>query len=253
MNKLKMLVLALFAAIVTCGCGDNALAYVESDAEWVVYGNTEQLLEHDLWDVIEDFDEFKMLEKEFEKNVGLELKDLDGNIAVWGTFSVKKREPEVSCVAVVLNKKNAEAVFNVIKKACKDDEYSSEYYRKKMDEITIDGCKAIVMKREYLEGEKWEKTVVGSVVLVDKKTILFYPEKEPSSVLKPKNNSKLAKQIDRDSVFAGAVSGDLLRAGMKVSGVQKAPKVGDAVFQLKLKRNELKIEGTVDISDIDDD
>ena len=46
----------------------------------------------------------------------------------------------------------------------------------------------------------------------------------------------------------------MVRAGLKFgAGIEDVPKIGDIVLQLKASKKKLIIEGSVDISEIDED
>ena len=120
-NKMKkivtMLSMAVFAALILCGCGDNsALSYVEKDAEWIVYGNTKELFKSKIWEAAEEHDLLDELAEQLKKEVGLEdLEDLDGNIAFWGSFGPKQHPvPEVDAAVLVLKKNIAKELFDAV-------------------------------------------------------------------------------------------------------------------------------------------
>lgn len=51
----------------------------------------------------------------------------------------------------------------------------------------------------------------------------------------------------------GAISGDIVRMGLKHgAGINDVPHFGDIVIQIKADRKTLSVEGSVDISRIDD-
>ena len=107
---MKMLSLAVFAALVLCGCGDNALAYVEKDAEWIVYGNTKELFKSKIWEAAEEHDLLDELAEQLELE---DLEDLEGNIAFWGSFDPKQHPvPEVDAAVLVLKKNIAKELFD---------------------------------------------------------------------------------------------------------------------------------------------
>lgn len=250
-----MLSMAVFAALIFCGCGDNALAYVEKDAEWIVYGNTKELFKSKIWDAIEANDQFEAIEEGFETECDLDPEDLDGNIAMWGTIG-SNVTPELDAAILILNRENAEEVFNKINKKVEDSCVTSSYKKRTLNTVTIDGSKAFVIKEQQRNQEtgEWKKAeIIGTYALVNNKVIHFYFKKEPRSLLKPVNNSNLAKQIDKDAVAAGAISGDIVRMGLKHgAGINDVPHFGDIVIQIKADRKTLSVEGSVDISRIDD-
>ena len=258
---MKMLSLAVFAALVLCGCGDNALAYVEKDAEWIVYGNTKELFKSKIWDAIEEHDLLDELAEQLKKEVGLEdLEDLDGNIAFWGSFGPKQHPvPEVDAAVLVLKKNIAKELFDAeedkLTEKIKEENKNAEYYRSILETETIDGCKALVYKIQHknMDTGTWgNEKILYTIVLADKNILQVYPEKEPSALAKPANKNNLAGMIDKNAIAAAAVCGDIVRTGLKQRLGGDAPHIGDIVLQIRADRKTLSVEGSVDISRIDD-
>lgn len=256
MKSLKMMVLALFAAVLLCGCGDNALTYVEENAEWVVYGNTEQIFKNKLWEIACDNDQFKDLRENFRDFCNLDFEDVDGNIAIWGSFgSSKKPEPKVDGAVVILNKRNAQKIFEEFQDFAEKESRSGSYIRQTVDETEIDGCDAFVITKQVknMDTGAWnEAEVTVTVVLVSNNVIQIFPQQKPDSLWKAKGNSDLAKQISEDAIIASAVSGDLLRKTLKRE-LDDVPEIGDVVIQVKGNNKKLVIEGSIDISTIEKD
>lgn len=254
MKSLKKSVLALFAAITLCGLNsvkaeenkkneDNALSYVEKRAEWVGYCNTKQVFASKLWLLTEDYEELLELQEEIEKGLYIRLKEFEGNIAVWGTFPPEKREPQIDGAVAILDKDNAENIIDAIKR-------SIGKRNLQVEDAVINGCKAIVLKRERHIGGKVEFDVELTFVLVNRKIIHVYVGRIPNTILKAENGNKLANQLGRDTILAGAISGDLLRLGMRIAKLKRVPRVGDVLCQIRVNDNKLTVEGSVDISRI---
>lgn len=258
MKKMKFMLLAVFAAIVLCGCGDNSLEYVEKDAEWVIYGNSKQLFKSKLWDAVEENDQFEEIKDEFKEQTSLELDDIEGNVSFWGTFDSSKNPiPKLRGAVVVLDSRVAEKVFDQIKKHCEDKAVSSSYKKEFVEKTTVGNCSGIVLKkqRKNQQTNEWEKaTVVMTCVMTNNRTLQFFQEKEPNALWEDDDESQLADQIDQKVIAAFAVKGDMVRAGLKFgAGIEDVPKIGDIVLQLKASKKKLIIEGSVDISEIDED
>ena len=155
MKKMKFMLLAVFAAIVLCGCGDNSLEYVEKDAEWVIYGNSKQLFKSKLWDAVEENDQFEEIKDEFKEQTSLELDDIEGNVSFWGTFDSSKNPiPKLRGAVVVLDSRVAEKVFDQIKKHCEDKAVSSSYKKEFVEKTTVGNCSGIVLKKQRKTGRR---------------------------------------------------------------------------------------------------
>lgn len=243
-------------ALLCCACSKNdPLAYVEEDAAWVVYGNSSPILEHRFWDSIkdemEDMKDFKRFKKELKDNLGVDLDDCGGKFAVWADLS-DSEEGKIKCV-IVFDEIMADDVIDAMVKKHKKD--SDEYCKCTVDEEEIDDHDAYILKRKYMsrygdDDDDDNEQIELTVIKLDKKIIQIVSNDKPNKAAKPSRDSKLAKQIDKDCVIGAAISGDALRKLAEADQVD-LPEIGDVVAMVFLKKNEIKLEATCDISDID--
>lgn len=253
MKITKWLLLAALA-LLCCACSKNdPLAYVEEDAAWVIYGNSSPILEHRFWDSIkdemEDMDDFKSFKKEL-KDIGVDLDNCGGKFAVWANLSDSKEE-KIKCV-IVFDEIKADDVIDAMVKGHKED--SDDYQKCTVDEEKIDGHDAYILKKKYKsyygDDDDDKEKIELTVIKLDEKIIQIVGNDKPNKAAKPSRDSKLAKQIDKDCVIGAAISGDALRKLAEADQVD-LPKFGDIVAMVFLKKNEIKLEATCDISDID--
>lgn len=252
MKITKWLLLAALA-LLCCACSKNdPLAYVEEDAAWVIYGNSSPILEHRFWDSIkdemDDMDDFKRFKKELKDNLGVDLDDCGGKFAVWANLS-DSEEGKIKCV-IVFDEIKADDVIDAMVKEHKKD--SDEYCKCTVDEEKIDGHDAYILKKKYKSyGDDDDRERIDlTVIKLDEKIIQIVDNDKPKKAAKPSRDSKLAKQIDKDCVIGAAISGDALRKLAEADQVD-LPKIGDITAMVFLKKNEIKLEATCDISDID--
>ena len=219
----------------------NPLAYVDEDADWVVYGNSSPILKHRFWDSImdemEDMDDFKSFKKELKDNFDVDLDDCRGKFAVWSDLS-DSEEGKIKCV-IVFDEIMADDVIDAMVKAHKKD--SDEYCKCTVDEEEINDHDAYVLKKKYKfhygDDDDEKEWIDLTVIKLDEKIIQIVSNDKPHKAAKPSRDSKLAKQIDKDCVIGAAISGNALRKLAKADQVD-LPKIGDVI-------------ATCDISDID--
>lgn len=242
-------------ALLCCACSKNdPLAYVDEDADWVVYGNSSPILEHRIWDSIkgemEDIKDFEMFKEELKDNLGVDLDECGGKFAVWADLSDSEKG-KIKCV-IVFDEIMADDVIDAMVKAHKKD--SDEYRKCTVDEEEIDDHDAYILKKKYKsrygDDDDDNEQIELTVIKLDKKIIQIVSNDMPKKAAKPSRDSKLAKQIDKDCVVGAAISGNALR---KLAEAKQAnlPEIGDVVAMVFLKKNEIKLEATCDISDID--
>ena len=243
-------------ALLCCACSKNdPLAYVDEDADWVVYGNSSPILEHRIWDSIKgemkDMKDFKDFKKELKDNLGVDLDDCGGKFAVWSDIS-DSEEGKIKCV-IVFDEIMADDVIDAMVKAHKKD--SNDYRKCTVDEEEIDDHDAYILKKKYTYGDDDDddkERIELTVIKLDEKIIQIVGNDKPKKAAKPSRDSKLAKQIDKDCVIGAAISGDALRKLAEAEADQvDLPEIGDVVAMVFLKKNEIKLEATCDISDID--
>lgn len=250
MHSLKWLVL-ITLALLCCACAKNdPLAYVDEDAEWVIYGNLEEILEHRLWDKIQNqiqnYDDVEQFVEVLEKSIEATPDECSAKFALWGQLDKWGTHKEVTCV-IVLKDLDADDVIRKYTKFWEKDVGGN------VKKTTVGNCPAYKFYRTYyFYRNKKEEYLQFSIARIDEKIIQVFFQAEPESIAKPTNKSKLAKQIDNDCIAGIAVDGDLIRGRLKEKFPGfKTPKVGDAVVMLFADDDQIKIEGTVDISNID--
>ena len=244
--------------------GKNALDYVPENADFVIYGNTHSLFDSKLWEIAEDHKEFNSeILSDLKDALGFsDVKDLDGNFAIWG-HAQKDAE---ACAVLVLKKDNAEKIFNAIRSKLKEI-YSNETYNEVIEK-TIDGKSNITAYYKYPKynasysyssskpaKEEYERKASISVTMVDKNVLQFTFEQEQSTIFKPEKASKAANSINKSTVFAAAASPecfDKIAYLFKEESGIKTPidQLGIAVLEVFMSKKEVEIRARVDISDL---
>lgn len=257
LKKMKLLLLAMTAAIIFCACDNNSLEYVENDAEWIIYANSSQIFQNKIWSIVEQNDQFREQKEEFEKSTSLTLGDLDGNVTFWGIFeSSKDYDPQLKGAVLVLNKHTAGTVFEQIKVSIEKEisQTTGQNTRRSLDRVTIDDCSAIVLKKQTMDHSisDWSKPdVIMTCVMIDSQTLHFYWMTEPQDLWEKRLRNPLAKQIEQDVIAAGAIDGEAIRTGLRFgAGIKEVPRTGDVILQIKSDDKKFIIEGSIDISDI---
>ena len=113
---------------------------------------------------------------------------------------------------------------------CKDfwEEKGATYIA---DDVTIDGCDALLLKRESGDDEKLFVTIIAD----GKKRLQFiFDDEEPDSLLEAENKSELAKKIKSKYIFGEAISADL--------NEKRENKFGDEIYGIYFSRNEFRSE-----------
>lgn len=248
MKITKWFLLAMLA-LLCCACSkNNPLAYVDEDADMVIYGNLEQVLEHKFWKKFEKTfkktSEFKEFTKGLKDKLGVSLDECGAKFALWGNIKEGEEPENLTCV-IVFDEILADDVIDALKE---DFEEKGE-----VDETTVDDCETYVFYRTWTAYDgKTKKRIEYSIAKIDKHIIQVFIESEPETIAKPKNKSALAKQLDKDCIAGIAISGDAICDGLeKELGIEDIPEIGDVVMMIYADNSEIKLEATVDISDMD--
>lgn len=229
------LLAAVTMLLLVVGC-DSPLDYVPEDADFVIYGNTEALLDSKAWAIMTSSKEFKENFKELKKAIKVDEDDeLSGKVAVWGEF--KKDGPVVSGAVLTLDAGNAESIFKMIKK--ENDE--------KVKKTEVDDCDALIIK-------KYDDSIDFSVVMVDDSTLHFTFGGKPQIFERDGNDA--ADALDKSAVVAVAVKsvGDCEKLCKDMFG-NAAPDldgIGVAKVEVFADGSEIKASISVDISEVDD-
>lgn len=230
MKFAKWLMIAV-CALFCCACSkNNPLAYVDEDAEEIFYLDTTEDLNDDEQELFKrwaylgidreyfDYDKFKFL--------GINLLDTPAKLAVWCQYDKTGREKKDFRAVMVLEDDKAADILE----DCKDywEEKGATYIA---DDVTIDGCDALLLKRESGDDEKLFVTIIAD----GKKRLQFiFDDEEPDSLLEAENKSELAKKIKSKYIFGRAISADL--------NEKRKNKVGDEVYGVYFSRNEFRSE-----------
>ncbi len=230
MKFAKWLMIAV-CALFCCACSkNNPLAYVDEDAEEIIYLDTTEDLNDDEQELFKrwvylgidreyfDNDKFKFL--------GINLLDTPAKLAVWCQYDKTGREKKDVRAVMVLEDDEAADILE----DCKDywEEKGATYIA---DDVTIDGCDALLLKRESGDDEKLFVTIIAD----GKKRLQFiFDDEEPDSLLEAENKSELAKKIKSKYIFGEAISADL--------NEKRKNKVGDEVYGVYFSRNEFRSE-----------
>ncbi len=250
--KITKWFLLVALAFLCCACSKNdPLAYVSKDAEWVVYGNLEEVLNHKLWGEFEknarNFRDFRHFTKGLKNILDATPEECEARFAFWGRFSKRGHLKDVTGV-IVLKDLNADDIIERM------IDYWEEERKGEVDKITVDDCPAYVFAKtyRYYYGEE-ETSIRFSIAKLDDKIIqVFLSDSEPDTIATPDKKSELAKQIDDDCIAGMAVSGDVIR-NLPIEDLYglDIPAIGDMVVMLFADDDQIKVEATIDISDID--
>ena len=160
MKFAKWLMIAV-CALFCCACSkNNPLAYVDEDAEEIFYLDTTEDLNDDEQELFKkrvylgidreyfDYDKFKLL--------GINLLDTPAKLAVWCQYDKTGREKKDVRAVMVLEDDEAADILE----DCKDywEEKGATYIA---DDVTIDGCDALLLKRESGDDEKLFVTIIA--------------------------------------------------------------------------------------------
>lgn len=241
MKFAKWLMIAV-CALFCCACSkNNPLAYVDKNAEEIFYLDTTEDLNDDEQELFKTGRSIqkKLFNREvylgiareyFDKDkfkfLGINLLDTPAKLAVWCRYDKTGRKAKDVRAVMVLEEDEAADILE----DCKDywEERGDTYIA---DDVTIDGCDALLLKRESGDDEKLFVTIIAD----GKKRLQFiFDDEEPDSLLEAENKSELAKKIKSKYIFGGAISADL--------NEKRESKFGDEVFGVYFSRNEFRSE-----------
>ena len=235
-----VVVSAVFTGYMFFWRGGSALDYVPEKADFVVYGNTEMLLNSKTWKYSMQIREFREFVNEFKDEFDLDdIEDLEGSFAVWG----KIPNGPFSAV-IVLDNGNAEDIYEMLLKKSEDESNS------RVEEDEVDGCKVFTV----YDGDQVEV----SVALVDDDVLQLAFGNEIDEIVEADGDNEMARAIDRDAVFAVAGSKDLwskLETWARGEGVNGVDFDGLGIVKLEVfaDDDEVRIVVSSDISDIEVD
>lgn len=235
--KIVKMLLAMICAGMLCACADNPLDYVEENADWVIYGNLEQILDFKLTKVLEskmkDNPEFNGFKEQFKAMFGVKYSECAGKLAVWG----KMDGTNIKAV-IVLEDLEAEDILDSLIKNMKAQ-------GRDVEKCDIDDFPAAIVKNG---GQ-----VVFTVAATDTHTLQFFFQDDPSSVLEPAKEDSIANEIDTDATLALVLAGDAMRKAIKEGTGSSAPDIGNACIMIYADNDQLEIRGSLDISELDED
>lgn len=266
MKITKWLLLAALAFL-CCACSkNNPLAYVDEDADKILYFNLTDEIDSDIWDVFLK-NKFRELDMNSENELlGVDLKKNPSKIAHWVRYPRSKDEKRICKTVIVFQEYEAKKFLD------KASEYYKDKYKSQggeAEDTKIDDCPAIICKRkEYYSDKKIiDMTIIASG---DHIVQIIQSDKDVSEVLKPDGKCDLAKKINDDAVHAEAISADYQRhrqqekaddlkkrkeQGYPLSASEKNFKVlnvGDKIKHNYIKGDELVSEQTIDTDELDD-
>lgn len=246
--KLAKWLMATASALLVCACSKGPLAYVEENADKVIYFNTTAEMNENTIALIKqkgNLPEYSYFEN--GKFLGVDMFENKAEMAFWSTPLGGSKG------AIVLEDVSAE---DFIKKCAESWEEGNK--SKTTSDITVDGNKGKKFENEIGKKAKTELTLVAA----SKDTVLVYfGDKEVKKLLKASNANKVAEAIDTDAIWAVAKSGEPVNEKQnktKKNGSfdedgdpYQVLTVGNSVKMLLLDGDELKNVNLQDISDID--
>ena len=232
--KLFNTMLAAVAMVLLVGCGD-VLDYVPETAAVVAYGNTEAFFDSKIWEIME---KNKFFQKEIlpglkEQLPCKELTDYSGKVAMW--FEIEKGEPKPAGAVIIYDNDIAEDVFNRIRKSFQE--------RGKVESVKKDDC-------EGFELHSGRGVTLSMVLVSDNEIHVTFGDN--ARIWNSDGDNDIADEIDRDCVVAIATNGESWKS---LFGEDKfdfdVTSIGIAKLEAYLTSGEIKVNATVDISDVD--
>lgn len=224
MKFAKWLVIAV-CAIFCCACSkNNPIAYVDEDADLILYFDTTEELNKDqkelLRRLIPDVSGLRSKIDEDDDKLdfyGIDLYKTPAKLAFWGKADEKDGSFVVEDMraVMVLKDNTASDLLNDCKEHWEKNGKDSKWPKYVAEKETIDGCDAMLFKLvtptydRNTGKEKDEEKLEYTIIVADKNKLqFFFGEDKPSSLLKPENKCEMAKKIKSKYIIATAVSGD---------------------------------------------
>lgn len=215
MKFAKWLVIAV-CAIFCCACSkNNPLAYVDEDADLILYFDTTEELNKDQKELLRQLIPSNELNREINGEddkldfCGIDLYKTPAKLAFWGKADEKDGSFVIEDMraVMVLKDNTASNLLNDCKEHWEKNGKDNKWLKYVAEKETIEGCDAMLFK--LVTPIKDEEKLEYTIIVADKNKLqFFFGEDKPSSLLKPENKCEMAKKIKSKYIFATAVSGD---------------------------------------------
>lgn len=253
MKITKWFLLAMLA-LLCCACAKNTpLAYVDEDADEVIYFNLTGEISDEIWDKHIKGDLLYWLGTNFfddeGKFMGLSLKKNPAKIAVWRKYKKSKDDGESVIRKAVIVFEDYEATEFLDDAAHWYEDRVGNYEAR---DKKIDDCKAIVCSKKDSDGEDEDEEIEMTIIASGKNVVqIIWSDKKVSQILEPEKACEAAGDIDSKATFSFWTSAARMRDSQEKGG-NKVLDLGNSVCNWYVDGDEITMEGVTDISELTD-